>query len=597
MKLHKFQNLFSKIMVSFDLINEVDQDVIDRIPELDSDNMDYIFGDKVRLSEKLSGGSKFKVPIEKFLDGYDIDYNTFVAFKKSDMDKKNPTKIGKVLAKQKKQLEKNGGDAKDIKELDELLKITDLKKVVNTEEASLYVIYSRSPIDVVRMGDTTRHSCHSPDGEYFYCALADAQNNAGIAYLITETEFGNIKNLQAEEIFLDTDRGVEGIKPLARIRLRKVVDDDMEQQVIPSLNVYAGTYGNFEYDKVFKDQVAKWSKSKLNSKFNWEGVLSLKGGSYEDSSVDVETMAKSIFNKDIEYYHDDSDEEEFKGEFEESEEEEFERLEEHAFDGFKEDLETKISDFVSENFKLDRIYINRNTCEYTIKTHEVIAIPSDSHINWDANGYVTIDDSFDTHELYELDDVYGEWYKEEKLENLYDHLHIPSYETGEEFIKEMREYLSHEYPKDDMMFYRDDIESMNESYDDLIQPLSKKTTENISESDLNEITSKIQKELIEKLPRATFDVIMSSDDVEDDEYEYDKFKVIFNDLQVKGIHHREQSVVRVDILNSGGDLFFARDPEVVNTLVDHMDALYELDESDFDVNEFIEGIMDKHIGN
>lgn len=284
-----------KILKHLGLIVEMDQDVIDYLPNLDKTNLDYIFGDKIRIAVPMDGGAKFKVPIEKVLDEYEIDYDKWVAFKKDDKDRKNPTKIGKALNKQKNITAKAGGS---VEEIEELLKVTDLKSQVNNPESELYIIYSRSPIDVVRMSDDPfPSSCHSRGSDYFECALGDAMNNAGIAYIITKDEYSKIKDLQAKEIILDRDRGVRGIKPLGRIRLRKLVDQNGNSQVVPTLKVYSN-YG-IKYDKIFKDEVTNWVKGKVNPKFDWEGVLKLVGGTYED--VNVGDMASKIYGKSIEY--------------------------------------------------------------------------------------------------------------------------------------------------------------------------------------------------------------------------------------------------------------------------------------------------------
>lgn len=227
-----------------------------------------------------------------------MDFDQWVAYRPNDVEGKNPTKLNKALSKKLSTLKKQEGDPNQISKIGELLNIYDLKAQTQSVTTPLYIIYSRSPIDVARMSDHKgMSSCHSEGGDYFACAVSDAMNNAGIAYLVTEETFELIPDLQADEIFEDNDRGTgeHGVAPLARIRLRKLLDKNGKQQVVPSLKLY----GKGSYQNVFTDSVEQWAKSNINPEFKWDGVLILRGGSYEDLGADVVKMAKKIFGKTI----------------------------------------------------------------------------------------------------------------------------------------------------------------------------------------------------------------------------------------------------------------------------------------------------------
>jgi len=283
-----------------EILNELNSEVVDyHISEFEAGNLDYIFGDKLRIAEKIDGGKKYKVPIKSILSDYDIDFDNWVAYKKSDKEKKQGVKINKALNKA------NKGDNPDADKIEYLLKVHDLKSQTNALSEPLYAIYSRAPIDIARMSDFQHmRSCHSADSDYFKCALADSNNAAAIAYLVTEGDFKTIKNLQAREIFQDHERELGGIEPLARIRIRVLTDGEGQQQAVPSLKVY----GRKDYEKIFKEQLVEWAKEHANKDFNWNSELTHRGGSYEDMGVKIGDMAKLIFGKDIRYDYDNEDE-------------------------------------------------------------------------------------------------------------------------------------------------------------------------------------------------------------------------------------------------------------------------------------------------
>lgn len=319
------------------ILTEVSQDTVDKLPrnikQLLADKklpFNNIFGDKLRIVQPLKGGKEYKTNISRHVgDQYEIDFDKWVGFKISDKDKKNPVRLGKILSKRKVELEKEFKEyqihapttgvpeetiayqtkefSRKIGELDKLLKTTNLQKqVTDAELTSLYVVYSRAPIDVVRMGDMDfeNYSCHSEGGDYFYCALGDAMMNAGVAYLISEEDYAvnhlDIdENLQVDELFLDNDRGISGIPALARIRIRLVLDSDGNELAVPTTKIYAKS--GYQYNDDFKEQMIQWAKRQDTSNFKWDSTLSLKGGSYEDVGYKISDQVKLVWGKDIRY--------------------------------------------------------------------------------------------------------------------------------------------------------------------------------------------------------------------------------------------------------------------------------------------------------
>jgi hypothetical protein len=122
------------------------------------------------------------------------------------------------------------------------------QKVWATAGGGYLVVLSRAPIDVVRMSDFENiQSCHSQGGMYFKCAVSEAKGNGPIAYLVNTNDIKKV-DLDSEEIFEDPQRGIKGIQPVARIRVRKFVpkknaeDDSTGALAIPEEPVYGISY-------------------------------------------------------------------------------------------------------------------------------------------------------------------------------------------------------------------------------------------------------------------------------------------------------------------------------------------------------------------
>lgn len=147
------------------------------------------------------------------------------------------------------------------------------------------IVISRAPIDVLRMSDF-RHiqSCHSEGGGYFQCAVAEAQGHGPIGYLVDNQKLKEI-DLQAEEIFEDKERGIKGIVPKARLRLRRYYqhggrrEDRGKEFMIPDFRVYGPEHPGF------KESMVAWARE-MQPEF-FAGKLDMKhftrtGGSYMD---------------------------------------------------------------------------------------------------------------------------------------------------------------------------------------------------------------------------------------------------------------------------------------------------------------------------
>ena len=176
------------------------------------------------------------------------------------------------------------------------------------------IIISRSPIDVLRMSDFRGiSSCHSTGREYFYCALAESRNQGAIAYLVRTEDLEKV-NLDDEEIFTDYQRRVKGIEPISRVRIRRVVDENIGvDYMVPEDAVY-GSKKAF-----FADTVMSWAAKAQQDMFVQGDTpdeiyipdnddITLKGGSYTDIGQDglaselrriISYSIKSKFGTDV----------------------------------------------------------------------------------------------------------------------------------------------------------------------------------------------------------------------------------------------------------------------------------------------------------
>ena len=142
------------------------------------------------------------------------------------------------------------------------------------------IIYSRHPIDVLRMSDFDNiESCHSPESRgggatYYKCAVAEAHAHGFIAYVVKNEDLKATKStydyedlsdqelLDAyqeadEEFFLDSERGEGAVNPIARLRIKKYTAPTLGLSLaVPEHRVY----GQGINKELFSDEVLQWAK-------------------------------------------------------------------------------------------------------------------------------------------------------------------------------------------------------------------------------------------------------------------------------------------------------------------------------------------------
>jgi hypothetical protein len=160
------------------------------------------------------------------------------------------------------------------------------------------IVLSRVPVDVLRMSDHEGiDSCHSQpknygSNGYFYCAIAEAQNQGAIAYVVNTEDLENI-DLKSKEIFVDRERSIGGIRPLSRIRLRTLKDNSTDQTIaVPEKRVYGLTINGFQE---FVNKYMAQSQKEMFVEQDEDGTKQLKlpqpsnltyiGGSYQDNLI------------------------------------------------------------------------------------------------------------------------------------------------------------------------------------------------------------------------------------------------------------------------------------------------------------------------
>jgi len=157
------------------------------------------------------------------------------------------------------------------------------KQIRSKNEDDLSIVISRHPVDVLRMSDHLNlQSCHSPEGMYWQCALEEAQVGGPVAYVVNSSDLKDLNVNDFDEIFLDNDRGKEGIQPLSRLRLNRYINKyEKDNLALPVPSIYGREVAGFF------DSVVSWSREKQSEYFrdaeniemdDWTRV----GGSYKD---------------------------------------------------------------------------------------------------------------------------------------------------------------------------------------------------------------------------------------------------------------------------------------------------------------------------
>ena len=189
------------------------------------------------------------------------------------------------------------------------------------------IVVSRHPVDILRMSDHTLiHSCHSEGASHFQCAMAEARGHGPVAMVVNTDDLKGV-DLEADEIFADPGRDIDGIEPIGRVRLRKYVNSEHDYELaIPEKRVYG------ELPPGFLDSVRDWTLTaqkeylddkapdiKLGEDENGEieviegpdlHSFTRKGGSWKDTTAGV--TFNRFFDTDV-YYGDtneDPDDEE-----------------------------------------------------------------------------------------------------------------------------------------------------------------------------------------------------------------------------------------------------------------------------------------------
>lgn len=167
-------------------------------------------------------------------------------------------------------------------------------KKADEATTGISIIISRSPIDVIRMSDHKEfNSCHSPpgsknttgwkNGSYFHCATQEAKTGGAIAYAVHTSDLKKV-DLQANEIFKDRDRQIDGIEPLERQKLQRWTNGKIDI-LLPLPKTYGIKHIDFQetiidYLKQVQKNIIDFSNPPDFDEFD------LKGGSYPDKPAD-----------------------------------------------------------------------------------------------------------------------------------------------------------------------------------------------------------------------------------------------------------------------------------------------------------------------
>jgi hypothetical protein len=311
------------IWKSYKLISEVSEKFVDEIKDaIEGKELPFnnIFGNKLRLSIPVSGTETYHeiLNVIKQLP----NYSSF------DPQKKEVIKRIKLDVKygggEKEQRINLGKAITSLKLTDDLKKkYLDWYATYNTNIPELEnlkdyrIIISRSPIDVLRMSDVgTIRSCHSEGNTYFQCAIQEAKSGGLIAFLVKKQDLDRLNEteFQNEEIFEDKKRGIRGINPLSRLRIRRYSDSDTDTDIaVPEIRLYGDRLSGF-YSSIKNFLLQKQEGLDINNIYkNYRNKnITRRGGSYTDSS-DSELFNRMFdtdtFTGSVEQHEDDHGEE------------------------------------------------------------------------------------------------------------------------------------------------------------------------------------------------------------------------------------------------------------------------------------------------
>jgi len=275
------------------LITEMNQKVVDYLNQHSDDlPFDHIFGDKMRVAFPIGTD----ITAQSIMD----DMKRIQHFDKVDLKK------GEVIRKIKLDPKYGQGEHKEQKinigKAIAALKVSENKKKKYLDWFAMYkdnleaafekpefiVILSRAPIDVVRMSDHRNiSSCHSQGGGYFQCAIQEAISGGAVAYVVREEDFNELteEDFQKREIFVDSDRGISGaygLRPMSRLRVRRLVDDNGDEIAIPDTKIY----GDTTIPNFYKSLVNYLKNKQSTTPEDFRGnSYTKKGGTYYDDDI------------------------------------------------------------------------------------------------------------------------------------------------------------------------------------------------------------------------------------------------------------------------------------------------------------------------
>lgn len=254
---HSESSFYNFLEINQEYLSKIKKKIKSFAPEK-SDFKD-IFGNKSRIVIPLENkiANEFIDNLEK-LGLTDIDIK-----KGTGKFKEREVQISKFLSR----LNKN-----------QMLDWYSKNKVALTKESEFSIIISINPIDIIRMSDHKGiSSCHAPGRDWFHCSIQEAKTGGAMAYLVKTEDLNKIKNLNDKEIFQDNDRGIQGIEPLSRIKIRRF-DDEQNSYLVPMKKEYG--LKNDDFFQTLKTYLLEKQKDKIKD-IDFKKIT-LRGGSYSD---------------------------------------------------------------------------------------------------------------------------------------------------------------------------------------------------------------------------------------------------------------------------------------------------------------------------
>lgn len=307
MRYRPFEDLYNEV-----LINEINQEVLDYIythrksikPRLP---FDRIFGGKLRFVIPLQQENEFTPVLEKIRQlpyFYKFDETNGKAVFKKPRDNRDgrgdwtmkPITIGQAL----NELDIPEDERRHYNKLYAKYKDGIIEQITNPN-SEYSIVMSRSPNDIIRMSDWPElKSCLSKTGCNFHRVTHEAIDGGGVAYLVKTKDIEDYKDdpdfLQGDDTFSDRQRDVDEIleKPLARLRLRRFVNDKGLDFAIPEYSVFGNrSIPNFYESVVNYLKPQQETKEQIIKAFE-EGDIRLKGSSYGMAAL--ETLLGKYFN-------------------------------------------------------------------------------------------------------------------------------------------------------------------------------------------------------------------------------------------------------------------------------------------------------------